>query len=102
MSQTSPKWTILSNHGIVLFHIAANPHSTLRELSDLLGITERQIRRILKDLAAAEIIQIQREGRRNRYSINPNAHLRHPTLSPIPLQRFIAAMTPESGPRQSF
>ncbi len=81
MHQTHREWTILSNHGLVLFHIAANPNTTQRELSATLEITERQVGRIVQDLAAAGMLQIQRRGRRNSYIVNPNAHFRHPTLA---------------------
>jgi hypothetical protein len=95
MSQATRPWTIFSNHGIVLLHVAANPNITLRQLSDTLSITERQVFRILKDLAVADMIQVKRQGRCNCYVINPEAHLRHPTLSHIPLQRIITTVVPE-------
>ena len=95
MSQANRPWTIFSNHGLVLLHVAANPNSTLRELSDTLSITERQVFRILKDLAAADMLQVKRQGRRNCYVINPAAHLRHPTLSHVALQRIITTVVPE-------
>ncbi len=95
MEHTPHTWTIFSNHGMVLFHIAAAPNSTLRQLALRLGITERQVATIVKDLAAAGMLKIERHGRRNSYSINPDAHLRHPTLAHIPLRRIIAAVVPE-------
>ncbi len=95
MNQTQREWRLLSNHGMVLFHVAANPNLTQRELSDALGITERQISRIIQDLAAANMLQIQHRGRRNTYVVNPDAHFRHPTLAHIPLRRIITAMVPE-------
>ena len=95
MQQRYDDWTIFSSHGMVLFHFAANPNSTQRQLSHLLGLTERQIGRIVKDLAGADILYVQRVGRRNTYIVNPQAHLRHPTLAHIPLQRIIAAVVPE-------
>ncbi len=94
MNQIHREWTILSNHGIVLFHIAANPNTTQRELSAALGITERQVGRIVQDLTAAGMLQIQPRGRRNTYVVNPDAYLRHPTLSHIPLRCIITAVVP--------
>ncbi len=87
---------VLSNHGMVLFHLAANPQLTQRELSDALGITERRVAQIVKDLATADMIRIERRGSRNYYEVNPDAPLRHPTLAHIPLRRIIAALLPES------
>ncbi len=41
-------WSLFSSHGLVLVHAAANPAVTQRELSDTLGLTERQVGRIVK------------------------------------------------------
>ena len=71
MPKPKRRWTLLSNHGLALFHVAANPSSTLREIAVALGITERQVVRIMKDLVEVGI------GRRNCYSINSEADLRH-------------------------
>ncbi len=101
MRTTNDPWSMFSNHGLVFFHIAANPHTTLRELSDRLGITERQVGRIVKDLGDAQILMIQRQGRRNTYTVNPHAHLHHPTLAHISLQPIIRAIVPEIVGRDS-
>ena len=95
MGTTQPSWMVLSNHGMVLFHIAAHPHSTLRALSDTLGITERQVARILKDLMTGGMVQIQRRGRRNFYIVDPDAHFRHPTLAHIPLRPIYETLVPQ-------
>lgn len=86
-------WTLFSNHGMVLFYLAANPDSTMRDLSDALGITERQIARIVKNLADAEMLWVQRRGRRNFYSVNPSAHFRHPALAHFPLRQVIETLS---------
>ncbi len=85
-------WTVFSNHGMVLFYVAANPSATLRAISDALGITERQVARIVKDLAEAGMISVERHGPRNAYTINSAAHLRHPTLAHVPLGPIISAL----------
>jgi DNA-binding IscR family transcriptional regulator len=97
MQRVKPEWTILSNHGIVLFHIAANPNSTVRQLSDNLGLSERWIAQIVKDLAASDMIRIERRGQHNYYEVNADAHFRHPTLSHIALRQIIAAVVPRIG-----
>jgi DNA-binding transcriptional ArsR family regulator len=71
------EWTFLTNHGLVLSSLAHHPRITARELADTVGITERAIRKIIADLAEAGYIVKKREGRRNRYGINPDLHLRH-------------------------
>ncbi len=51
-----------------------------RDLAFAAGITERATRKIIADLLAAGYITKEREGRRNRYHINPDLPLRHPSL----------------------
>ncbi len=77
---------------MVLFFVAANPSATLRAISNALGITERQVARIVKDLEAAEMISVERRGVRNVYTVNPEARLRHPTLAHVPLGPIISAL----------
>jgi DNA-binding transcriptional ArsR family regulator len=91
--QVRGDWTILSNHGVVLFQLGAKPNATIRRLSTELGLTERTVYRIIRDLEGAEMVSRQRVGRRNTYSLNPDACLRHPTLSHLPLSRLFAAFS---------
>ena len=72
-------WTFLTNHVIVLFFLAKHPLITGRELSGLIGITERSIRSIISDLESAGYIKKSKEGRQVRYKINPDLPLRHHT-----------------------
>lgn len=74
-----PGWTFLTNHALVLRHIARQPRSTALDLGNRIGITERATRKIIADLLAAGYITKEREGRCNRYRINSNLPLRHPS-----------------------
>ena len=74
--RTSPGWTFLTNHAQVLVCIARDPGVRLREIGDRVGITERAAYRIVAELADAGYIARERNGRRNRYTIN--------ALSPLP------------------
>jgi DNA-binding MarR family transcriptional regulator len=94
MERTERPWTLMASHGVVLFYLAANPDSTMREMSEALGITERQIARIVKDLGAADMLEVDRVGRRNTYRVNEDARFRHPTLSHIPLRDFMQVLAP--------
>jgi DNA-binding transcriptional ArsR family regulator len=87
-----PPWTILSSHGLVLFFVAANPDATLRETALALGLTERRVSGVVRDLASAGMVCIERRGRNNHYVLNPEARLPHPTVSHIPLGRIAAAL----------
>ncbi|MDP9366438.1 MAG: winged helix-turn-helix transcriptional regulator [Chloroflexota bacterium] len=98
MEQRRPEWTVFSNHGTVLFYVATNPDATLRQISDAVGITERQVGRIVRNLAEAGMVRIERLGRRNLYAFNPEARLRHPTLAHVPLGPIIAAIASAPKP----
>ena len=71
------RWTFLTNHALVLSHVARYPRMTARELGDAIGITERSTRKIIADLVEAGYISKRREGRRNRYRVNADLTLRH-------------------------
>jgi predicted ArsR family transcriptional regulator len=74
-----PEWTFLTNHALVLSHIARHPRVTAIALANVIGITERATRKIIADLLDAGYITKKREGRCNRYRINSDLHLRHPS-----------------------
>lgn len=70
-------WTFLSNHTHVLVCLARNPDARLRDLAERVGITERGVFRVVTELERAGVVRRIREGRRNRYEIDPTAPLRH-------------------------
>jgi DNA-binding MarR family transcriptional regulator len=76
-------WTFLTNHAQVLLAVAQNPDIRLRDVAEDVGITERAAQRILTDLVEAGYVHRNRQGRRNHYRINPNAHMRHPAQEGI-------------------
>jgi hypothetical protein len=75
---TKPGWTFLTNHAHVLVCLAEEPDIRGRDIAARVGITERAAQAIVADLVADGYITRSREGRRNRYSIHPDAPLRHP------------------------
>ena len=91
-------WTIFSSHGHVLFYLAANPDATLRAAADALGLTERRVASIVRDLVEAGMVRGERQGRRNHYTVDPDARLRHPTLAHVTLGRIIAAVAAPAIP----
>src|SRR5271154_6931357 len=66
---TTPRWKFLTNHAQVLACIANDPGVLLREISERVGITERAAHRIVSELAVGGYIERERNGRRNRYTI---------------------------------
>ena len=75
---SAPGWTFVTNHTQVLLCIARDPDIRLRDVAARIGITERATQRILADLVGAGYVDRQREGRRNRYTVNPDLRMRHP------------------------
>lgn len=61
----------------MLICLAANPGITLRQVAALVGITERAVLAIVKDLTVVKVLSVKKEGRRNRYRIHNDARLRH-------------------------
>ncbi len=70
-------WTFLTNHAHVLLCPAAEPQMRLRDVAARVGITERAVQRVASELEDAQYLQRKRIGRRNRYELHPNRHLRH-------------------------
>ena len=77
----SADWNFLSNHAQVLVCLARDPEARLRDIAIDVGITERRVSSIVTDLEAEGVVKISRVGRRNSYSINRRARLRHPLES---------------------
>lgn len=74
-------WTFLSNHTHVLLCIYQNPDVRLRDISAMVGITERAAQSIVADLEESGYLRRERVGRRNRYDLMPDVALRHPLES---------------------
>jgi DNA-binding MarR family transcriptional regulator len=74
----SPKspWTFITNHGAVLAILGHEGLITAREIATRLGITVRTVRRIISELDADGYIEIEKDGRRNRYTVNRKRPLR--------------------------
>ena|SRR5581483_4038745 len=90
---TRPSWLFLSNHGYVLLCIARDPSIRISELADRVGIGERATQKIISDLVADGYITRTKDGRRNRYTINRDAQLRHPLFSDLSIGPLVDALT---------
>ena len=96
-----PPWTLVTSHGLVLLFIAGTPNATIREIAENLELTERRIADVIRDLERARMISVTREGRRNHYALNPDAHFLHPLMADIPLKTFIAIWQREVAQRRA-
>ena len=89
-SSDSPNWTFLTNHAHVLVAISRDPELRQREIAGLVGVTQGAVTRILAELEAAGCVSHERIGRRNRYSVNVDATLRHPLESDVRVGELLA------------
>ncbi len=88
----APGWTFFSNHSHVLFCLSADPTMLLKEVATRVGVTERAVLRIVAELEEAGVLQRQREGRRNRYVVIPDAPLRHAVESHCTVGELLAVI----------
>jgi len=72
------QWTFLTNHAHVLLCIVKNPDCRLRDIANVVGITERAVHRIVSDLIETGYVDVKRDGRCNVYVTHPEKNLRHP------------------------
>lgn len=89
----SDQWTLLTSHGHVLFFLASRPDATMREVAYELGLSERRVAGVIKDLTEARMIRSSRAGVHKHYEINQDANFRHPTLSHIRLSDVLGTFT---------
>ena len=95
----SAKWTIFTNHAHVLFCIAEDPDTTLREVALRVGITERATQRIVAELEADGYLTHERIGRRNHYELIESAPLRHAIESHVSIGDILDIMRRNHAPR---
>lgn len=74
----SKPWRFVTNHTQVLLCIARDDDVRLRDVAEKVGITERAAQRIVADLVEAGFVERKKIGRRNHYSIERRAKMRHP------------------------
>jgi DNA-binding Lrp family transcriptional regulator len=98
-------WTFLTNHAVTLLAIRDNERVRLSELANIVGVTERTCQRIVNDLVTSGYVNRVRVGRRNAYSLNPNATFRHSAVHHLALRALLdlkirpaPAIEPASAP----
>jgi hypothetical protein len=68
----------VTNHAHTLQIISADPTVRLRDIAQVVGVTERTASQIVSDLEQAGYLTKTRNGRRNHYRVNDDLPLRHP------------------------
>jgi hypothetical protein len=75
--ESGGSWTLLTGHGHVLVEIANHPDARIRDISAVVGLTERTVQAVVADLEAAGYLTRTRAGRRTRYTVNHDSLFRH-------------------------
>lgn len=86
-------WTIFSNYGHVLVCLARNSQARLRDVAAEVGITERAVQKIVRDLQQDGFLVVTKQGRCNRYRINRRKSLRHDLESHCTVGKLLALVT---------
>jgi len=91
-------WTLLTGHGHVLVEIARNPKARIRDISAVVGLTERTVQAIVADLDAAGYLSRTRTGRRTRYTVNTDSLFRHEAQEGHRVGPFLALLARDADP----
>ena len=86
-------WTFFSNHAHVLLLLCEEPDLRMRDIAVRVGITERAVQRIIHDLVEEGYLQVEKEGRRNHYEANLDAHLRHPLEEGVTIRELLTGLS---------
>ena len=87
----------LTNHGLALLCIAADPGIRMRDIAAKVGITERASQRIIADLVEAGYLDRERVGRRNLYSVRSNQRISIPTRRDLDLNTLLNVLLPSDS-----
>jgi hypothetical protein len=93
-----PEFGFLTNHGKTLLLIAHDQRIRIRDMADLLHITERATQRIVADLDKAGYLDRKREGRRNVYSVRTDAPLGLPIQRDVDIGSLLAVVLAQDEP----
>jgi len=98
------RWGFLTTHALILIHVTQHPHSTVREIAQGVGVTERAAHSVLRDLRDERILDCVRSGRRNSYTVNfehLSAFRREGTAPDLVPDTFVSSLMDGLLPLQS-
>ena len=85
-------WTFFSNYGHVLVCLSRNRQARLRDVAAMVGITERAVQKIVRDLQHEGYLTVTKQGRCNRYRINRRKSLRHDLESHVTVGKLLTLL----------
>jgi DNA-binding MarR family transcriptional regulator len=86
------QFALVTNHGAVLFYVAAHPDARIQEIADETGITQRRVAEIIRQLHGARFLEREKVGRRNRYLVRGETNLRHRVFADVPVHVLLEAI----------
>jgi DNA-binding MarR family transcriptional regulator len=99
-NENGKNWRFVTNHTQVLLCIARDPDVRLRDVAEMVGITERAVQRIVADLVEAGFLQRERVGRRSRYMIDRGVEMRHPAQAGHDIGELLALLALDGAPER--
>jgi MarR family len=95
--ESSASWTLLTGHGHVLVEIARNPDARIRDISAVVGLTDRTVQAIVADLEDAGYLTRTRTGRRTRYTVDHDSLFRHSAQEGLRVGPFLELLAATGG-----
>jgi hypothetical protein len=80
------------------FYTRCDPELRIRDIANLVGITERATVQILNQLEASGYLTKTRVGRRNHYTVHGELPLRHPLNNGRQVGELLRVIEPEIPP----
>jgi len=94
-------WSFLTKHARVLLCIAHDPGVRLRDIATMVGITERSAFGIVTDLIASGYVVRDKNGRRNRYSIQTDLPLGEAIGRERTIGEVLEILVPTNVPKEA-
>lgn len=88
----------MSNHGHVLVCLALDPQVRMRDVAAQVGITERAVQLIVRDLHEEGFVMTRKVGRRNHYTVVRSQRFRHPLEAHLRIGSFTDLLTATPPP----
>jgi hypothetical protein len=92
-------WGFLTKHAQAMLFIASHPDTRLRDLAEVLDVTERTAFGIVADLTEAGYVVKTREGRRNRYHVQHDLPMRDTISRERTVGEMLALLAAPTAPR---
>ncbi len=93
------RWAFLSSHAQVLLCLGRSPDLRIRDVATQIGLTERMVQLILRDLVEEGYVTCTRIGRRNRYEVHTEQPMRHPFVAHREIRTLLELLDPDPRTR---